>query len=157
MSDRYSPNGPARQAENAAWRQGIERLQTEAGGALNIDIINAAAGAHLAARSMAGDYEAGVLLRAVAHAIAQIGRAPRSRPSLCVFCPRRIRRISPATVFGIASPAIVCPSNVLAFAFCDRCGSDPATLPEKARQGLQRIWPDLRPVTVTHGAPEVMQ
>jgi hypothetical protein len=157
MPTQYKPLGRPGQAQTAEWRQGIERVQTEAGGMLTVDIFDNLAGAELVARAMAGDRESLVMLKAVTQAIAGVAQAPRAKPALCVACPRPVKRITPQTVFGIASPDTPTRTPAIGFAFCEKCGADRGTLAEKARQGLQRIWPDLRPIVVSHEAPSVMQ
>jgi hypothetical protein len=135
----------------------MARVQDEAAGMLTVDIIDSPAGSALLDRAIAGNYEAHVLFQAVAQAIARVHQAPRNRPVLCVCCPRPVRRVTPATVFGVAGPDTPTRTCAVGFVFCEKCGADRATLPEKARQGLSRIWPDLRPVTISHEAPSVLQ
>jgi hypothetical protein len=138
------------QNNDRAWRDGVQSINDEAAGMLDVDIIDAAYGATLLVRALRGDRESAALLLAVTQAAALIKRAPRRNPVLCICCPRSVKRLSDATVFGVATPSIANPTGALGFIFCDRCGADRATLAAKAADGLKRIWPDLRPVVVTH-------
>jgi hypothetical protein len=102
---------------------------------------------------MRGDPESIRLLRAILDTAQWIKSAPRKRPVLCICCPQPVRQISRTTAFGVVSPATPRPTDALAFAFCDACGGHPGgDVMEKARSGLRRIWPDLRPIAVTHEA-----
>lgn len=131
------------------WRDGIRRVSEQSAGVLQVRVIDALAASELLAQALLGDYEAVVMLRAMAEAEMQVRRAPRNRPALCVACPRAVRRINRATIFGVAAPAIPSPTSAIAFVFCDRCATDRGTLVAKANEGLRRLWPELRPVTIT--------
>jgi hypothetical protein len=137
-------------ADDAAWRDGIQAVNDESAGLLDVDIVDALAGADLLVRATRGDKEAAALFLAVTQAATRIKQAPRRKPALCICCPRSIKRLTAATVFGVAAPAIANPTGAIGFAFCDRCSADRTTLAAKAAEGLRRIWPDLRPVTVSH-------
>ena len=138
------------------WAEAIGEVHREFAGALNVNIVTAAAGVQLVAASMLGDPEATMLLRAILDSAAWIKRAPRQQPVLCMCCPQPIRRITPATVFGVAAPAIATPGRAIGFAFCDACGERPGELMAKATEGLRRIWPDMREIRPVPG-PETMQ
>jgi hypothetical protein len=135
---------------NQEWRAGIEQVHAEAGGLLDVTIIDSVTGSALWAAAVLGDHEAASLLQAVAQAAARIKQAPQRMPALCMCCPRPVKRITAATVFGVAVPASPNPSGAVGFVFCDRCGDDRASLLNKAAEGLRRIWPDLRCVEITH-------
>jgi hypothetical protein len=133
------------------WRDGVQNIHEEAAGAVNVSIVTAPQGIQLVAASMLGDPEAMMLLQAIVDAGSWIKRAPRNKPVLCACCPRPVRRVTHRTAFGIAAPAVDSPGRALGFAFCDACGERPGELMVKATEALRRIWPDLRPVTITHG------
>lgn len=135
---------------NLEWRVGIEQVQEEARGLLDVTIIDAVTGSELLASAVMGDSEATALLQAVTQAAARIKQAPPRTPALCMCCPRPVKRVTAATVFGVAVPASPNPSGAVGFVFCDRCGADRASLLTKAAEGLRRIWPDLRCVEITH-------
>lgn len=142
---------PARhEKSDSTWRQGVQSVNDESAGLLDVSIVDGASGSALLAAALNSDYEAAVLLKSVAQAAARVKQAARRKPALCICCPRTIKRITAATVFGIATPSIASPTGAIGFVFCDRCAEDPATLPAKAAVGLRRIWPDLRPVVITH-------
>jgi hypothetical protein len=132
------------------WRVGVQDIHDEAAGLLNVDIVDPLRCFQLLAAAALGDYEASVLIQAVAQAGRAVKKAPPRKPTRCMCCPRVVRRISATTVFGVAYPATGNPSAALGFVFCDGCSSDHGTLVEKATAGLRRIWPDLRPVVITH-------
>lgn len=131
------------------WRDAVQRVNDSAAGVIDVSIINATTGAMLMADALLGDQVAATLLLAVTQAAARIKRAPRQKPALCVCCPRSVRRVCSDTVFGVASPSVPNPAGVIGFVFCDRCAGTPGSLAAKATEGLRRIWPDLRPITIT--------
>jgi hypothetical protein len=53
-------------------------------------------------------------------------------------------------VFGIAAPSTQLPLSGVDFAICGACAADRARLMARAAEGLRLIWPDLRPIVVTH-------
>lgn len=145
--------GPAsarHENSDSTWRHGIQSVNDESAGLLDISIIDGASGTALLVAALHGKYEAAVLLKAVTQAAGRVKQAARRKPALCICCPRTIKRITATTVFGIATPSIASPTGAIGFVFCDRCAEDPTTLPAKAANGLRGIWPDLRPVVITH-------
>jgi len=137
-------------AADRAWLDGIQKVNDEAAGLMDVTIIDADAGREMLVDAALGNYEAAIMLQAVRQAAARIKQAPRNKPALCICCPRAIRRLTPGTVFGLAVPATASPSGAIGFVFCDRCAVDRSTLAAKATRGLRRIWPGLRPVEITH-------
>jgi hypothetical protein len=136
--------------DTAAWRDGIQAVNDQAAGLLDVDIVDAACGADLLSRAAQGDKAAAALFLAVTQAAARIKQAPRHKPTLCMCCPRAIKRLTAETVFGVATPAVANPTGAIGFVFCTRCSADRTTLAAKAAEGLRRIWPDLRPIEITH-------
>jgi hypothetical protein len=134
---------------NSAWLTGIHAVSSEAAGLLDVNIVDASAGVDLLVDAMRGDHEAAALLQAIRQPADRVRKAPRLQPALCICCPRSVKRIRPGTVFGIAVPATPNPTGAIGFVFCDRCAADRSTLAARAADGLRRIWPDLRPITIT--------
>lgn len=132
------------------WRAGIQSVIAESGGVLSVEIFDAMAGAELFVRAMAGDDDAMRMFSALAQAVANVRDAPRSKPALCICCPRAVKRVTPRTVFGIVSADSPSASGALGFVYCDRCAADPSTLVSKAAAAFRRICPTLREVSITH-------
>jgi hypothetical protein len=135
-----------------AWGDGIERLHAEAGGVLDVTIIDAALGIELLAATILGDRRAAALLQAVVHSGAQVGQAPKHSPALCVCCPRPVRWINSATIFGVVVASTAAPTQAVGFVFCDHCGADRGSLAAKVTEALKGVWPDLRPIVITDPA-----
>ena len=129
--------------------EGIQQFQDECSGLLTLNIVQPADLPHVVADAASGDAEAGQLLQQVITVMDNIRSASRKRPALCVACPRPLR---PDVGFAVvvAIPACDDPRAGLALAICTRCGPDRASITAKAAVGLRRIWPDLRPITVTN-------
>lgn len=132
------------------WRAGIQSINDEAAGMVDVSIVDAVTWAELLAHALMGDRGSEAVLQAVIQAGARVKQAPRRQPTLCLCCPRAVKRVSANTVFGVAMPAISNPTGAIGFVFCDRCAADRDALPTKAVQGLRRIWPKLRQVEITH-------
>jgi hypothetical protein len=100
------------------WADGVQRLHCEAAGVLAIGIFDSHAIAEMLIRAARGDAVANGLLGALLDTRESILNAPQDRPSLCVCCPRAIRKISRDLVFGLTLPAVQRPEAALGFAFC---------------------------------------
>ena len=131
-----------------ALRDGIQRLNDEAGGLLTLQVIQRADLPALMLDGLMGDAEAVEALRLVNNVVGGIQAAPRRKPMLCGACPRGLHGKAYSII--IARPACDDPSAGLALAICNRCGPDFAGIQVAARVALARIWPNLRPVAVTH-------
>ncbi len=139
-----------------AWQKDVQSVQDESGGALYIYVVQTEDVPELLGDALTGNSLAGYLLRAVAETLERVKSAPRRQPPLCASCPRRLRKgvaYSTVAVF----PACDDPTKMLALAVCTTCATEPDAIKEKARQGLQRIWPDLRHVEITHPVEERVQ
>lgn len=133
------------------WQAGVRQVHEESGGLVTVAIVTREARLELLAAVVLGDHEASTILRAIADCSKWIAKTPRKRPVLCVCCPRPVLRVTRDTIIGVASPATTAPNRALGFAFCRECGKGTAPeLTDRARRGLSGIWPDLRPVAVTH-------
>ncbi|MGI4951202.1 MAG: hypothetical protein ACRYGM_05305 [Janthinobacterium lividum] len=128
------------------WAQGIRAVHDQAAGALLVEIVRPADMAGLIADAMAGYSNAYQILRLTNEFIQAVRASAPKRPMLCGCCPRSIRR-RPFNV-ALAIPACDDAANAVVIGICDHCATDPDALLDKARQGLARIWPDLRAIDV---------
>lgn len=133
-----------------ALAEGLARFQSEAGGVMELVVIRPIDAAGIMLDALAGDIRAASVVKAIEHAADAIRDAPRRLPMLCAACPRPLKggRYS----FGIALPASDNPTHGLALAVCTRCATERGDIQTKATAALRRVFPDLRPVTVTHAA-----
>jgi hypothetical protein len=125
-------------------------VHREAAGVLALNIIRPGDALGLAMASLGGNAEATRLLQSVCDIVARIESARKSKPLLCVCCPRGLR--GSKFVICVAIPARDSPTNGLTFALCEDCSRDDTALMGKAFSALRTIWPDIRPITVTHPA-----
>ena len=137
-------------ASKAILRDGLERVHREAAGLVDVMVVRLEDAPDMMADAAAGDREARMLLTAVIDALARIDAAPRRAPALCVSCPRALKRGQFS--FGFAMPRCDDPTAMIALAVCRRCATDRDGIKVRVMVGLQKVWPDLRPVTVTHPA-----
>ncbi len=131
-----------------ALQEGIQRVNDEASGLLMVQVVQQSDLPSLILDMLAGIADAAQLLRMANDAVASIRAAPRRKPTLCSTCPRALL----GTRFSIilARPACDDPTQALALAICPKCGPDYDAIQAKATVALSRIWPNLRPVTITH-------
>jgi hypothetical protein len=129
--------------------EGFRKIRGEAAGVIALNIVRPCDAPSLVAACLSGDLEATQLFRAVADTVHKIESAPRGKPMICGCCPRPLRG-SRFTVC-VAVPDRTDPTHGLGFALCQACGRDDDALPAKAAAALKSVWPDLRPITVTHG------
>ncbi len=132
----------------SALRDGIQRVSDEAGGLLDLQVVQRTDLPALILNALAGSSEAAQTLRLVNDTVANIQAAPRRKPMLCGCCPRTLRGGRYAVI--IARAACDDPTQGLAMAICTKCGPDFGAIQAKATVALARIWPNVRPVAVTH-------
>ena len=132
----------------SALQEGVQRINGEAGGLLTVQVIQQHDMPAMIAGALCGSAEAVQLLRLTNQVLANIRDAPRRKPMLCGCCPRALRGGRYAII--IARPACDDPAQGLALAICRKCGPDFDAIQAKARVALARIWPNVRPVMVTH-------
>jgi len=129
-------------------QDGVQRVNDEAGGLLTVQVIQQHDMPAMVADALCGRAEAMQLLRLTNQVLANIQGAPRRNPMLCGSCPRALRGGRYAVI--IARPTCDDPTQGLSLAICRKCGPDFDAIQVKATVALARIWPNVRPVTVTH-------
>jgi heterodisulfide reductase subunit A-like polyferredoxin len=128
---------------------GIAQVHAEGGGLLDVFLIPPCDGPELVAAALLGSASAARVLSVITDTAETIRRSARKTgPTLCLCCPRCVRRLDGVT-FGFASPASDSATGAIGFAICERCSIKP-DLDANVQGALRRIWPDLRPITVTH-------
>jgi len=132
----------------SALQDGVQQFHAEAGGMLSLQVIQRTDLPAMILDALAGSAEAAQLLRLTNQALHNIQAAPRRKPMLCGCCPRSLRHGRYSII--IARPACDDPSQGLALAICNTCGPDRDAIDAKAVAALVRIWPNVRPVAVTH-------
>jgi hypothetical protein len=135
-------------AAYAALTEGIQELSTEAAGVLDLAIVRPIDVPALLISSLAGNADATRILQAISDAQKRIVTAPRRSPMLCASCPRPLLQNDYS--FAVALPHCDAPVQALGMAVCLRCANEPELIAEKALSALRRVWPDLRPFTITH-------
>ncbi len=144
-----APSGVAREYTRNELRDLIARVHVQAGGVLDVYLVSGAEAADLMTASFLGVGHATRLLGAVSTSIAHVLRSTGKRnPTLCVCCPRCVRRLDGIRI-GIVAAATDDAADVISFVVCARCSSAP-DLTKNIMHALRRIWPDLRPISITH-------
>ena len=133
-----------------ALQDGIRQVSDEGGGLLTVQVIQQRDIPLLVLEMLGGSADAAQVLRLVNDAARHIQTAPRRKPALCGSCDRTLL----GTRFSIilVRPACDDPSQGLALGICPVCGPDFDAIQAKATAALDRIWPGVRGVTVTHGS-----
>lgn len=132
----------------AALAAGLQRINVEAAGVIDLIVVRPIDAAEMLADAIAGSAEAMRLFRAISDASDRIAQAPKRTPMLCASCPRPLRGSGYA--FVVALPAVDRPEQALAMAVCTCCATEPDAIKAKAVDALRSIWPDLKPIAVTH-------
>jgi hypothetical protein len=128
---------------------GLALVQAEGGGLLDLFLIPPEEGPSLIAAAALGSVTATRVLRAITDTASRIRQSARkTEPTLCLCCPRAVRRLNGVT-FGLASPAADRATGAIGFVVCQQCSGKP-DLNAGVQTALRRIWPDLRPIAVTH-------
>ncbi len=135
-------------SDRAEWAAGIERASTEAGGLWNLQLIRPQHGLPLLMAAATGDAHAANLLNSMVQLAKQIRTAPKHKPALCLSCPRHIRKCEGVT-FIITAPDNDRYTSSIGSALFPRCASDPDGGGSKAIEGVRRLIPDARPITIT--------
>lgn len=133
-----------------ALAKGIAHFQSEAGGLMELVVVRPVDAIDVMADALAGDSRAVCVLKAIEQAADAIRNAPRRLPMLCASCPRPLRGSGYA--FAVGLPDTDRPTHGLALAVCTRCATERGDIQAKATAALRRVFPDLRPVAVTHPA-----
>ena len=133
----------------AEWMSGVRAITEEAAGLLTVEIIRCDDMPGLIALALVGDPDASRAVHAVQRTLMVIRNAPRRSPTLCSCCPRPIRK-GVGFALVLAVPERSDPSHFLGLAVCEKCASTTGEIREKATGALRKLWPDLRPVDVTH-------
>jgi hypothetical protein len=147
--NRHQRRAAKAQGQTEAWRRGIETVHREAAGVLELIVVERAEMPLLFMDALSGDHYANVIALAVTDTIWGIREAARTGiPKLCGSCPRALTDNSYSVV--LAMPQRADPSTAIGMAICHGCATTEADIREKAAGGFKGIWPDLRPITVTH-------
>ncbi len=125
-------------------------VTTESGGVLCVDIVRPIDFLNLVTAALTGDAAAARLVRTAGDAVIGFSSMPPDQPALCACCPRPL--LSGSYSVAVVTPACDAPGQGLALGICTACAIEPDDLLAKAREGLSRIWPNVRPLAVTYPA-----
>ncbi len=129
----------------------LGRLQVEAGGVMELYVVRPPDALGILADAIAGDAQAARIYRAVCTATNGIKTAPKKQPMLCASCPRPLRAGTPCSII-LAVPRRDDAHQAVTLAVCAKCATQPKEIRQKALGALARIWPDARPIEITHDA-----
>ena len=105
----------------------------------------------LMAESHRGSSEAFHLLEVINYTLAKVQTATPRSPAICACCSGPLKRR--AFAFVVAKPANKPDAtHSLALVICARCGNDRETVRAAGVRALKDVWPEARPITVTHAA-----
>jgi hypothetical protein len=139
----------AQSANSRAWRRGVETVHKEAGGLLELCVVRPEDMLLLILSGLSGDRRANATAIAVTDAICGISEAAKtSAPKLCGSCPRELTDNRYAVV--VAMPQRDEPSTAIGMAICHGCATTEVGIREKAMLGFRNLWPNLRPIAITH-------
>lgn len=122
----------------------MQAIQAEAGGVMEVSLVDRDRYSSLVAASFAGDRMATAILAAIADTIRRVARAPRREPMLCLTCPRPLHRSR--FMCGVVLPSCPDPTAGIGLAVCDRCARTAIEAMPLVMEALRRTWPDMRTV-----------
>jgi len=134
----------------AELREAVARLRTDSGGTFELIIIRPGDLRRLCVDAALGSEDAARLATMALRAVENVVSAPRKKPALCGCCPRAVRKRNRYAI-GLALPWTDGPAHGIAFVLCEKCAAD-SDLLARGIAAMKRIWPDARPVTLTHPA-----
>jgi len=129
-------------------RSTLAEMGQQGGGAVVLHFVTFAHVPGIMHRADAGSADDLRILKALGEALTGIQGAPRKRPMLCACCPRPVR--GSGFAIALAMPSGPNPTSALTLAVCDACAPDEDAFQAKATEAFRRIWPDGRPIQVTH-------
>lgn len=141
-AEAMAPPAPSHSEQMAA-------IHREAAGVMTLDVVLREDMPDLVHAALANAQTfAGKLLTRVNLALGDIAKAPATKPKLCATCPRLLGGGRFSIV--LATPACDDPQTALALAVCHDCGTSRGAVRNKAIEALRRLWPDARPIDITH-------
>ena len=132
----------------AALIAGIEQAQAESGGLMSLFVVQPHEAADLFVAALAGNATAYRLVRILTENIRRVRTAPKRAPILCATCQHTLR--STPHSFVVAEPMGNDPTQTVCLGICVKCAVPVDAVLEKAMGAFREIWPELRPVNVTH-------
>ncbi len=127
----------------------VEAFRRQTGGLIEIGLVMPGMLPNIRAAAAAGDDRA-LMLQQSANAVRrQVAAAPRKRPVLCSCCPQPLASARYAVCVAIPGGQHR-PSHGITFGVCRRCGDTEPAVHSAAIKALQILWPETRPITITH-------
>jgi hypothetical protein len=145
-----------RRRQRREWADGIEAVQRQSDGILDIRHFSPADPAELARIIVAagfGSPEANALLLAIERTLQHVATAPTDRPALCGCCDAKIRATPFVIVLATPHGRPVGDAASLATTLCRDCQSD---VPKNAAAAFKNVWSDARIIAI-HDPPETVQ
>jgi hypothetical protein len=129
------------------WTAKANALHREGGGALTVSVIMPGDVTTLARRAASGDPQSARLLQTLKQMLVAIENRMRQAPVACAACATPLADVRWAAV--IVAPDAVDHEHAMSLPICSGCGATVSDVQRKAIPVLQRIYPGLRPVTIT--------
>jgi hypothetical protein len=129
--------------------EGVDQLNRESGGLLQLEIIRQQDHAVIAAAAVRGDPVAFSRLTAILQSGDVIRRMARTDGAVCLTCPGIVR--NPESALALLVPATARATVAICSALCEQCSTGTAgDIIERASIAYRAAWPGLRCVSVTH-------
>jgi hypothetical protein len=131
-----------------AFIKSIHQLHAEAAGVIEAVVIRPSDTEGLFADIIAGDPEAHRLGAAINAALSRVNEWPKRQRLLCATCQKRVQ--GDGFAFVVVSALRDDAARSLTLAICTGCAIEPEDIKARANVALRVIWPDHRPMVVTH-------
>lgn len=136
-------------ATRTAWANEMRAIHHEAAGCMDLWPVLYGDMPDLLLCVAEADPTARLILSALRSALIQMGKAPPAEGPLCGCCAASLDMEGMA--FCVAIPhGSTDTKRVLAFGICGSCGRDRDTVRRAGTRALCAIWPNARPIAMTH-------
>jgi hypothetical protein len=133
--------------QRRAWARGMQQVQDDAAGALELFIIRPPELPDLIAAA-AFSVRAKRLASLAVQTIVDVYDAPTADPACCMSCCRPVvSEDAFSVVLGV--PHRADPHKCVAAIMCADCGTDLDEIQTKAIASLKTLWPEIRPIRIS--------
>jgi hypothetical protein len=132
-----------------AWRRSIGTAGEDTGQLYELIFAGPAEVAGMLFAAAGGGERAMMIARAAAKVFAATDTAAKTTtPRLCLACPQELTDYR--FLVALAVPGCDDPAQIIGAALCHTCAGADESSREKAALAFRAVWPDLRPIRVTH-------
>ena len=131
------------------FERAMTKFHEEAAGAFNIWTVPPERALELIVGALFGDQDYAVMATVISKAAKDIIQASRTRPALCLCCPRELRNVKGCT-FAIMAAELRYDRGMICSAICYECSRKDG-LDGRVMAAVTKVWPQARKIDVHDG------